>query len=377
MSFTGNTDNDKRNDAQVSLYKSIGNDSTRPRSIELAIRTEQALYERVGHRLDKKNYAAHIEAMQKKLKDPQRGFELNRRLLTGELAPEKWVTQFAKDKLALRVKQSTTSSDAKQAAAESAAHVSTAAATSAAAAAASASASASASSSSTSTGATSSNDTDATAMDVDSTNASVPHTAPRKLNDPTEIPKVETKTDSSYYHFRSTDPELAKQYVPKKLDAPTPAAANPDSKSGPSAWNTGGTWEDRDMSKWARGHLRELLDAFDATGAIGTIEDGSVTVKPWAVGGSATVVYIRKKKKCGFELKCDSSVSGEHKGVAVSGKITLEIDDVAFSDGDYELFIKMDKSTDASLVIKRALRKLNKPLREVVKQFVKDFRSGQ
>ena len=60
--------------------------------------------------------------------------------------------------------------------------------------------------------------------------------------------KDKTKADSQYYFFKSTPEDLAKNYVPKKIDpnaAPPLTTSRAPIKTGGSKWNTIGTWCDQ------------------------------------------------------------------------------------------------------------------------------------
>lgn len=53
---------------------------------------------------------------------------------------------------------------------------------------------------------------------------------------------------SNYYFFKSTPAHLAEQYKPKPIEATNAAAvagAAPAATNGASAWNKGGTWEEK------------------------------------------------------------------------------------------------------------------------------------
>ena len=56
---------------------------------------------------------------------------------------------------------------------------------------------------------------------------------------------------------------LDRMKAPKKIDAS--AAAEPPVERKGSAWNSGGTWEEKDVSEWAKGALKARLGAVSAT----------------------------------------------------------------------------------------------------------------
>uniref|UniRef100_A0A7S2DEG7 Activator of Hsp90 ATPase AHSA1-like N-terminal domain-containing protein n=2 Tax=Haptolina brevifila TaxID=156173 RepID=A0A7S2DEG7_9EUKA len=67
--------------------------------------------------------------------------------------------------------------------------------------------------------------------------------------------------------------------------------------SATSAWNVGGTWEERDVSGWARSELEVRLLAL----SLPPLQ----VVKVSGIDGHASVISNRGKVKRPFELKCD------------------------------------------------------------------------
>ena len=66
---------------------------------------------------------------------------------------------------------------------------------------------------------------------------------------------------TSFFH-RDIDDEAKKligSIAPKKITTPVEPKVAPASGAG-SAWNNGGTYEEKNMDKWAKGRLKELLD---------------------------------------------------------------------------------------------------------------------
>lgn len=103
--------------------------------------------------------------------------------------------------------------------------------------------------------------------------------------------------DRSEHVDASTKAMLDAQKAPKKLGAVEAAAvAAATGPGGGSAWNAAGTWEERDMSAWARSTLAVKL-----AGALGT---ASCTAQlDGEVEGSASIISMRGRVKRPFELK--------------------------------------------------------------------------
>ena len=77
---------------------------------------------------------------------------------------------------------------------------------------------------------------------------------------------------TTYFNRELSDKDkaLLGDSTPKRISAETPAHSNspvllssttPSPANAASAWNAAGTWEERDVTQWASGRLRELLSA--------------------------------------------------------------------------------------------------------------------
>lgn len=329
MAFSGNTGDETRDKVQTKLATSIGNDGTRPRSIELAIRTEAALWERGGKRASKP-YRAAFRRMVKKLKDEREGFDLNRRLLTGELAPEKWAADEVPEVQVERVSSSSSSSS--EAKPKPAA-------------------------------------------------APAPAPAPKKKEPSSSSSSASSSSSgaagsaadaSAYYHFKSTPAEEAKKYAPKKVEAAAAAPKKPVA-AGVSSWNSAGTWEERNLSKWACSRLAEVLREADLRAPSYDGGEAAVTASSWSVSGDASMVYVRGKKRYGYELKVKATYKGTHCGEEASGKIDIPSLDVVEGD-DFDINFASDKKTDAGAAVRRAVKKLEPRLRKLVAEWVAELK---
>eukprot|EP00475_Leptophrys_vorax_P044119 TRINITY_DN871_c0_g1_i1.p1 TRINITY_DN871_c0_g1~~TRINITY_DN871_c0_g1_i1.p1 ORF type:complete len:212 (+),score=41.18 TRINITY_DN871_c0_g1_i1:50-685(+) len=161
-------------------------------------------------------------------------------------------------------------------------------------------------------------------------------------NTPSVAAARTSKTDSSmYYYFKSTPADQAHKFQPQKVDSA--AARSEESKSsssssasagnGASAWNVAGTWEERDMTKWAEHKIKEVLVGYEFPGSFerGTIKINEVK----KVEGHASIIFVRGKKKVGYEFKIEASWIGENGEENVSG--TIELPDVSDYDTDFEV----------------------------------------
>merc|ERR1712065_126598 len=81
--------------------------------------------------------------------------------------------------------------------------------------------------------------------------------------------------------------------VPEQISSP--AEAEVTVMQGASAWNSGGTWEEKSVFQKTEAFLKHELEGAEL--GPGLRVDAVESVK-----GEASVVYVRKKKKPGFEL---------------------------------------------------------------------------
>jgi len=360
--FSGVAGEPTRNQAQQDLSKVIGNESTRPRSIELAIRIENALFERVGKKVEAK-YSGFVKSFVEKFTDPRSSFDLNSRLLTGILSPDKFVEEEVpeeepeyvpapKKKVApVHSAPAPVPVPAPQPIAQPVPQpipqpVSTQSPLPSSPIPIPASSAASSSASSSS-----------------SSNAS-----PRP-------PEMKSKTQtSSYYYFSSTDPELAKKYAPVPIN---PDLVNEPPQSLPavgdksvSKWNAGGTYEERDVSAWARARLAELL----GEASVPEFADGSALIAPWKVTGEATAVFTRGKKRVGYELNAKSTFSGSFQSKSVTGNIEIpSLDNSCGFNPDFKINVTTAGSSEQDEVVRRAVNKIQDAIRQQVDAFLKEL----
>jgi len=138
--------------------------------------------------------------------------------------------------------------------------------------------------------------------------------------------------------------------TPKPISAttsPTPIARAPSDStpSKVSAWNSAGTWEEKDTSNWCQGRLKDILNETVAE------EDGSSLIVKVSelkeVSGDASVVVSRGKKRYVFDLECDIKIEVvDTDDDTVLGKGTLKLPEVsstAASEGDWEMQLSWKK----------------------------------
>merc|ERR1719217_1203891 len=111
--------------------------------------------------------------------------------------------------------------------------------------------------------------------------------------------KVRADGSKTSYFTREVDEQtkamLDAQKAPKRLSVgSSPEAERQSSGSAGSAWNNGTTWEEKDMSEWAKGELESRLKAVQ-TGTVGGRPGGAIgkVGKVKDLEGSASVVASR------------------------------------------------------------------------------------
>ena len=213
-------------------------------------------------------------------------------------------------------------------------------------------------------------------------------------------PKPKMVTDEKkpvklpYFHRKLSDEDtkLLGDTAPKPI---TNAEANKPSVGGKSAWNSGGTWEERDFSKWAVSSMKQIfashrpsasLNGFSLT--VGESSSGScVSNKTMSVEGTANVTHIRGTARFLYELCVDGvPFSCAHTDMKVDGLVKVS-DIINDQFDDIEIAItEMKARTAPSDVNKRiqefrsALTKgkeglMKKALKEVVTIFEREFQT--
>jgi len=144
-------------------------------------------------------------------------------------------------------------------------------------------------------------------MDVDNnnnnSNSKVDSTFTK--SDHTKGYKIVNGKKTTFFHNELTEEakKLIGDIAPKRLD-PTAAAAAPTEKKDTSAWNTAGTWEERDVTSWAKESLEgALLRASYTLDESSPAPDAKATVtKVTKCDGNASFATVRGKKRYIYEF---------------------------------------------------------------------------
>mmetsp|Transcript_498 Transcript_498/g.550 ORF Transcript_498/g.550 Transcript_498/m.550 type:complete len:199 (+) Transcript_498:114-710(+) len=191
---------------------------------------------------------------------------------------------------------------------------------------------------------------------------------------PTET-KDKSKADSTYYYFKSTPAHIAKNYVPQKIDSngvmpeQTPRLPVVENTQG-SAWNRMGTWEEKDYSKWARDRLKELLLEMECP----VFSTGELKISDVVTAeGDATILYLRGKKRLGFELNLKAKWKGKVNDKEVSGHISIPSLDSDDWPDDIEIDFTAEKSDSPHLEARRYVKSMKSTVMKQLKTFYDEF----
>lgn len=192
----------------------------------------------------------------------------------------------------------------------------------------------------------------------------------------TEADEAEQKK-SSYYFFKSTPASEAHKYAPKPIErgqspatdsTPQPiTTSNGSNKSGTaSAWNTAGTFEERDVTEYAQSTFRKHLVGTTLNSA-----EGIEITKVSKCEGESTIVWTRGKKKVGYDLQIRMTWSNKKSDDdLITGNIDItELAD--FNDLD-ETEIKFSTKTESEGA-KELTRKLSKQSKDVILKKIQEF----
>lgn len=201
--------------------------------------------------------------------------------------------------------------------------------------------------------------------------------------------KVVNGKKTSYFHNELDEKSkaLIGDIAPKKIENlhPNPAPGIQNSKiQGTSAWNQNGvTWEERDVTKWAKESLTQLLlqatyilpSSSPAPSAVVTVEKLS------SMSGHASVAVVRGKQRFIYEFCCKLEWQLQKDDLKCNGTLAIpDIDGtIALGEG-YEIHnFSIDSVTNNSIkpVIDRFVHRggFHEALNEKIDEWVRLFRS--
>ncbi|PSS01566.1 Activator of Hsp90 heat shock protein like [Actinidia chinensis var. chinensis] len=194
---------------------------------------------------------------------------------------------------------------------------------------------------------------------------------------------MESEKDASYtYWVREAREDAAPLPLPRKL---TPQDLSNNSHNPPpthlgSLWNRAGTWEEKNLNKWASDRIKvcELLisvGSLEFSGGRAEITEVSKCV------GDAYLVTVRNKKRVGYTYELTLKVKGEWligdgrknvKGYIDIPEFSIgELDDLQF---EVRLNEEKDLGRQDKLKISQDLKLFLQPVREMLLQLEQELK---
>ncbi|KAK4396780.1 hypothetical protein Sango_1514600 [Sesamum angolense] len=188
-----------------------------------------------------------------------------------------------------------------------------------------------------------------------------------------------TVESASYtYWVREVSRDAAPLPVPKKID-PADVSNQPNQTHLGSAWNRAGTWEEKNLNKWATDRIKELL------ASVGSLEFSGGKAEIAEVtrcSGDAFLVTVRNKKRVGYTYELTLQVKGEWHIGGEKKKVKGHIDVAEFSFGeldDLQIQVKLNEDKDVAAQDKQRiiqdLKSFLHPLKEKLLQFEEELKA--
>lgn len=134
--------------------------------------------------------------------------------------------------------------------------------------------------------------------------------------------------------------------------------------AGASAWNSAGTWEERDFSDWSHKKIKERLNAAswkngddhlslttdNVTGDVRArfpVLESSKQLDSHARVLQAVVLFVKGKKRLGYDLEIKFKWRGQSAGKAITGNGVLKLES---DTGGGALLISLDSRVVGGLV---------------------------
>lgn len=165
--------------------------------------------------------------------------------------------------------------------------------------------------------------------------------------------------------------------VPRKLTPHDLSTQSSSSHLG-SAWNQAGTWEEKNLNKWACDKIKELLIS------VATLEfsDGGAEIAEVSkCVGDAFLVTVRNKKRVGYTYELTLRVKGEWVIGEEKKTVKGHIDVPEFSFGeldDLQIEVRLSEEKDLlhedKIRIGKDLKMFLQPIREKLVEFEQELK---
>ncbi|CAN1185653.1 hypothetical protein LINPERPRIM_LOCUS38878 [Linum perenne] len=191
--------------------------------------------------------------------------------------------------------------------------------------------------------------------------------------------KEDTQQGSSYtYWVREATSEAAPAPLPKKLSPQDIVSGQPKPNALGSVWNRAGTWEEKNLNKWASERIKELLTSVGSLDFSGGKAEISEVSK---CSGDAFLVTVRNKKRVGYTYELTLDIKGEWMIQEETKTIRGHVDIPEFSYGeldDLEFEVRLNDTKDLSQQEKQRINKdvksFMQPVREKLSQFEQELK---
>ncbi|GLD98104.1 hypothetical protein PINS_up006801 [Pythium insidiosum] len=178
---------------------------------------------------------------------------------------------------------------------------------------------------------------------------------------------------TTFFNNELTDEakRLIGDIAPKKVEDPNLVQIK--NVEGGSAWNVGNTFEEKDMTAWAKTTIEGLLSGISTP--LGSIPGTIKVTEVSELKGDASIAVVRGKKRYIFDftfaLSCTATLED---GSTVDGELRF-LDASADAGGDYdvEVVVPSRYQSDAGKAVHAAMSSLSSPFRTHVAQQLSSF----
>ncbi|XP_065847178.1 uncharacterized protein [Euphorbia lathyris] len=199
------------------------------------------------------------------------------------------------------------------------------------------------------------------------------------MSEEEEKRKQQPEGSSYTYWVREVTTDAAPLPLPKKLDPNDVLSTQSQPPALGSVWNRAGTWEEKNLNKWASDRIKELLVS------VGSLEFSCGKAEITDVSkcsGDAYLVTVRNKKRVGYTYELTLKIKGEWIIKEESKNVKAHIDIPEFSFGeldDLQMEIQLssgekDLLQQDKLRIKQDLKLFLQPVREKLLRFEQELK---
>ncbi|KAG2333373.1 hypothetical protein Bca52824_004553 [Brassica carinata] len=192
----------------------------------------------------------------------------------------------------------------------------------------------------------------------------------------------EKKKEGSYrYWVREATSDAAPPPLPQKLTNNDVVAPNAPALG--SLWNQAGTWEEKNLTKWATDRLKvSSFRAAAISGLFAVFSSGKAEIVDVnRCVGDAFLVTVRNKKRVGYTYELSLKVQGEWSFEEDMKKVKGSLDIPEFSFGeldDLEVDVKVSDDKELSQQLKQRIRldlkQFLEPIRLKLGQFEQELK---